>query len=763
MMHSWKKIGVALLLALLPVLAGAVDVAAPPDSPANVVVNPVQGRLSLLYYKGGISGIGVNGGSVSGAIFDGELYLKTNNDAERILRSDEYRVTPDDTYPRYWDGVTTQHVKIELTAPGPDRQIILRGTVATAGEALAAEDTTQSQTRFSMIRTSDGPSRNLRNNAVYCRTWDWELSGPAGATRIAPKAAGAEASSFTWESHGPAIELTFRPLFYQKHKNLRFYQPWNYNVWKDSVSGWCSWWAYKNKFNQQDLDAVVDVMAAQHLRDYGYRYVQIDDTFQTLAKDKTGIMPDMWLKWNAKFPGGPQYAAQKIKQGGFDPGIWIYSYFKDVGATQKFPERFVRDASGKPYKGKWVEYGMDASVPATLDAYVRPVYKGFKADGYNYVKIDGLRHLLYDSYYNQLDYFTKQGKDAAEVFRKYFEAIRDEMGRDTFILACWGVLPETIGLADASRLGGDGFGPATLQQYNSWNGIVWRNDPDHCDVLPRQRAANAGNVTEFTSAEASLKDTILRPTLVSMAGGLLMLSDQADVYKDRKNLEGAKRAAPVLFSVPGQLYDFDPRKTDVLKTSIRTDVKAGSKASPIDADQNGKVCPWWMLEIDRPFEHWNVLTEMNWTGSPLPEEKVSFADLGLDPAKEYLVYEFWTNKFVGALKDGFSAPELEVKGTRTYAIREVQAHPQILSTSRHISQGGVDLSDVKWDAASATLSGKSKVVIQDPYQLVIYAPEGYILSSSKIIKCTQEGPLVKAAYTPEKTGEVEWSIRFAKK
>ena len=35
------------------------------------------------------------------------------------------------------------------------------------------------------------------------------------------------------------------------------------------------------------------------------------------------------------------------------------------------------------------------------------------------------------------------------------------------------------------------------------------------------------------------------------------------------------------------------------------------------------------------------------------------------------------------------------------SVRKVQAHPQVLSTSRHVLQGWVDLSDVKWDAVGS--------------------------------------------------------------
>ena len=90
--------------------------------------------------------------------------------------------------------------------------------------------------------------------------------------------------------------------------------------------------------------------------------------------------------------------------------------------------------------------------------------------------------MLYDSLHNVPGYGRERGVSGDDIFRRYLSVARQELGPETFILGCWGVLPESIGLVDGCRLGGDGLGPATLQQYNSWNGVVWRNYPDHCDL-----------------------------------------------------------------------------------------------------------------------------------------------------------------------------------------------------------------------------------------------------------------------------------------
>ncbi len=653
-----------------------------------------------------------------------------------------------------------QRLRFALARPTPGAELVLRGAVTASPEAFPAETLGGAQTRFPMIRNSVGLSRNLRNNAVYDRRWDWVLTGPAdGATRIEPASQSAGANVFAWESRGAVIELVFRPRFYQRHKNLRYFEPWTYKIRKDSITGWCSWWAYRGAFSQKDVADIASVMAEKRLRDFGYRWIQADDSYQ-----RGSGTPESWLVWNSQFPNGIDDFVRTVRAAGFDPGIWMQVYFKDQQTVDAHPEWFVRNDLGRPFKAPWVAYGIDATSDQAAAALVRPVFRSYRRKDFSYVKIDTLRHLLYDSLHNAPHYGRDRGLTGDAVFRRYLSVAREELGPETFVLACWGVLPEAVGLADGCRLGGDGFGPATLQQYNSWNGVVWRNDPDHCDVRPLAQSAEVGNVTRTSAVQSTPADAVIRPSLVSLAGGMLMLSDKAEVYRDDANLEGLKRASPILFSVPGQLYDFDPVKSDSVVALDRTDVKAGTRPSPIDGDQVGEVCEWWMVEIDRPFEHWSVLARMNWTQATLKERTVRLADLGLPSDRDYLVYEFWSKRYLGAARGHFQSPALAPKGIHLYAIRQKLDRPQIVSTSRHISQGGADLTQVSWRARTRMLSGRSRVVLGDDYELAIRLPRSTALASATIdgrpATAIVEADLLRVSHRPAATGEVDWALVF---
>jgi hypothetical protein len=110
--------------------------------------------------------------------------------------------------------------------------------------------------------------------------------------------------------------------------------------------------------------------------------------------------------------------------------------------------------------------------------------------------------------------------------------------------------------------------------------------------------------------------------------------------------------------------------------------------------------------------------------------RVDFAELGLDTNQEYFLYEFWEQKPLGRLRDGITL-SLPPHTSRLIAIRKVPRTPWIVGTDLHVSQGGVELPELKWDAASSTLSG----IAQRPGEsgnLVIYIPAGFTAKEAMV-------------------------------
>jgi len=733
MLPRWSlTLGLAVALSGISWAVAREAVEPPPNAAAAVEWDAGQGRLRLRYHGAVVLDASVAARDKDGNETRGGITMKPTATAGEKVE---------------------QRLKFALAKPQDGVELVLRGTVTGSEEAFPAETQSEAQKRFPYVRNSVGLSRNLRNNAVYDRRWDWVLIGPAdGATRIQPKQAGEKAINFSWESRGAALELAFRPRFYQKHQGFKYYEPWTYKVWKGSVTGYCTWWAYRGGFTQKTLDAMLEVFAGKHLPDFGYAYMQFDNCYQV----GNGSCPQNWLSWNQhKYPGGWEYAIKAIRDAGMKPGIWVHRihrpsdpHVKDIAKAH--PDWFVRKADGSLVMHHGF-YMLDTTNEEAVENMVRKLYRGLKEQGWDYVKIDGTGDLL-RAYQNKqcADFFKTHPTTPEQSLRKWDIVAREELGPDVYVLACHtvGNARHVIGLVDGGRLSNDGFQPRTLAQYNFLEGVVWRGDPDHCDIMGTWLMDQDAMMPVFGREKAVPARTVVRPAVCAMAGAVLMVSDKVEVYQDDANLEGMKRSAPVLFTVPGQLYGCGRR-----------------------------TMPWWLQEIDRPFDHWTVLARIQWgvkrekewvfDFKGMPQQEVRFADLGLPDDREYLVFEFWSQRFLGKAKGSFTAPAMdENNGMQAFAIREARPHPWILSTTRHISQGGVSLLDERWDGKSRVLSGRSAVVVGDPYVMTVHLPAGLRVERAEIggdvVKCVARGETAIVRFAPSATKTVEWRLTFAK-
>jgi len=707
-MQKSKTFGFMIIIAVMAVLTAAqttapaapsTGAAVPPNTPAQI---DIAGGKIVVRYAGR-------------TIFEGSV---ENGNEPFQSRVNVYR-----------SGDRVEQVLL-LTSSAQRQRMKLAGTVAGSGQAFPCEIDRPNRGPL-IVRHASGLSRSLRNRAVYDRGADWALSvdfGPRAVVRPADPAK-SDARTFTLECEGNEIVLRFRPRYYQKHRGLSFFEPWTYRVWPKSVAGWISWFAFFDRVTEKDIVETADAFSAA-MGPYGYDILQIDDGYQS-GKGA----PKLWLNPNAKFPSGLKYLADYIKSKGLVPGLWTGASFSDGDETVTHPEWFVRDADGTPSRGNWIDHIVDASNPAALAALITPLYKGLRAQGWEYFKVDALRHLRYEGYNAHRDYFEKNKTDLVAAYRRYAQAIREAIGRDAFMLGCWGIRPELAGIIDGCRIGDDGFAYAGLSQYNSFNNVVWRNDPDHIE----------------------LNDDRYRSTLVtSLTGSILLLTDKPEMYR-QGDLEPARRTAPVLFTLPGQIYDVDPSRSDALGR-VDTEV-SGSGPRPFDAGYT-PACRLYLLEIERSFGSWAVLGRTDGD----PAESISFADLGLDPQAEYLVFEFWTKKLVGSFTGGFAAGTIDPRfRSQAFCIRKREARPQLLATSRHVTCGGVDLTDLRWE--DGRLGGKSRLVAGDPYVIYLTQPLGTAFAGldcrgATVQRTEKDGFLVRVTLLADKSGAVEWTARY---
>jgi hypothetical protein len=151
---------------------------------------------------------------------------------------------------------------------------------------------------------------------------------------------------------------------------------------------------------------------------------------------------------------------------------------------------------------------------------------------------------------------------------------------------------------------------------------------------------------------------------------------------------------------------------------------------------------------------------------------------GLDPAKTYFAFDFWSNAPASSFAGEFSYT-VPAQFCRVIAVRPALGHPVLVSTSRHVTQGMVDVLGEKWHGLSATLSGTSQVVGGDPYELrVAGLHEGnkFWKLASATVSAADQAAGVGIAAKPLRAGEdgwvrvvinskdsraVNWSLKFA--
>jgi alpha-galactosidase len=645
----------------------------------------------------------------------------------RILNPEDLRAVNSQTL-REGDCV---HQVVALYAKDWNKPVILSGTIEGTEEAFPCEADPR-PSALVVVRHTSGLSRSRLNNAVYDRGRDSLVSVDdpwRTKVEIIPPAQEGAPRRFALRAEGNEIILRFRPRFYQRHRGLRWFEPWTYKVWPRSVAGWCSWFAFLDAVTEADMLRTAETFG-RVMAPFGFEYLQMDDGYQRAIGP-----PSSWLVPNDKFPGGLASLARAIKDKGLRPGIWTSVGFADTAFALAHPVWFVRDEKGALASGNWVTFSLDGSNPAALNGLVRPLYRDLAAMGWEYYKLDTLRHLRYEGYNSHPEYFAARRVDRVAAFRAVVRAVRQEIGRQNFLLGCWGVRPELVGLIDACRLGTDGFSFAGLAQFNSFNNVVWRNDPDHIELSDRE-AYRSTAVTTLT-------------------GSLMMLTDKPERYLTAF-AEPARRSAPVLFTLPGQVYDVDPSRSSEIG---RVDVEvSGKEPKPFDAGLTPH-CQLYALEVCRPFESWLVLGR---TGGDF--DRLRMADLGLDPLKEYFVFDFWRKRLLGSFQGTFSPGPIDPAfNCQVFIIRERLDRPQVLATNRHLTGGGVDLVDVAW--TEGRLSGRSNVVGGDAYDIYLAVPEGFALQGftcrgAGASEPEISGRVVRLRCQAETSGKADWEVRF---
>ncbi len=585
------------------------------------------------------------------------------------------------------------------------------------------------------LRCAHGPASSAVDNALFDRKTDSaiEITG-CYTTRI----------QYDWEKRAYRFRLNtegndyikgFRVRAYERVMADRFnihYNPINrQTTFKAPPVGWMTW--YSVQFDAGE-DSVLENARwqAQHLKEFGANTIWVDwewyhSDFSGIGKPDTDIFhPDI-----RRYPHGLKYIADEIKKLGFIPALWI-------GATNDPTENeFIREHPETVLVKvpQWCgQYFMDLTHPLYLEQFIPRVFGQLLDWGYEALKWDCLptQIQLSDLYH---DRFCDPSLSTEQAMLGAVKAARQVVGPNFYMLYCAGLSDRDFNVAsavfDAARIGGDIFKwdefitncVARVMKLYALHNIVFLNDPDNVILRPKFN----------TYAQA-----LSRLSFVSLLGLPITLGDNLpELPEDRVDL--LRRGIPTLDTHPMDLH------------SVAHDYKVVLTN----------------LVINKPYEQWNVLDVFNLLETEVEATIDLRDDLHL-PLEEgpYLVYDYWNKQYIGEIERGFSTL-LQPCASKVYAVRRKLGRPQVVSTSRHISQGAFDITSLAWDESRKTLSGVSKVVAHDPYEIILYVPDGFrvFLEGNDTLSTNVQnmGKNIWALrLAPEATGELAWSVAFLK-
>jgi hypothetical protein len=538
---------------------------------------------------------------------------------------------------------------------------------------------------------------------------------------------------------------------------------------KPPLAGYCTW--YSNPHGgAADEQSIVELagFAARELKPFGFSFVQIDDKWQDGTERNGPARRFLRAKPDGPYPHGMKPVADRFQQLGLTAGLWFLPFASDC-QDPEFKDRqdwFVKRADGKPFETPWGNTSLDLTRPE-VRAYLAEMVRTIHGWGYNYFKMDGLwtgaaTEQIYvndgyrDDHIGSNAPFYNPRKTNLEAFRDGLKLLRRAAGPEVFFSGCnvsqnMRTLGGCFGLVDSMRIGPDNgqrwgdyrqeiarngsgsliTGPVRGTRLYFLNGRVWWNDPD----------------PTYVRASVPLSQARLITSWVALSGQFYLNSDW--------------------------LPQLPPERLDIIKRTIPAH---GATARPVDYFDT--VMPRiWLVTDTRQAVRRDVLGLFNWESQD-QAIACTAAKAGLDPAKSYFAFDFWANAPARSFSGDFKY-EVPAQSCRVIALRAAAGHPVLVSTSRHVSQGILEVSGEKWNGSAKVLSGISQVVGNDPCELRI-AGLGEGGKSWKLVSASVSAADKAAAVTlepkPTSPGEegwlrvligskesrpVRWSLKFA--
>ena len=275
------------------------------------------------------------------------------------------------------------------------------------------------------------------------------------------------------------------------------------------------------------------------------------------------------------------------------------------------------------------------------------------------------------------------------AYRRAFSLLREAFGKDGLIdernlgESSRPCLDVTAGLVDTQRTWGDsnGYSPGMV----SISGLRWYKNRTVFNYYPDTKAVHG--------IPPEIRRSLL--TMMFLTSGRIDLATSFSLF------------------TPEITHDF---------SRIYPHYREPRTARPLDAFTGITDPQVYDLELTSDWHQialYNTSKEKAVVSTAISGPRINNA-IGLDPDGHYHTYEFWTDTYLGKLPGTARIKRsLSPNHCAMISVRKVQAHPQVVSTNRHILQGWVEMKDVSWDRETRALSGTANVIGGEPFKIVV--------------------------------------------
>jgi len=386
--------------------------------------------------------------------------------------------------------------------------------------------------------------------------------------------------------------------------------------------------------------------------------------------------------------------------------------------------------------------------------YTNPEFQEYTLQMWKRLRKEGVAGIMYD--YPHTGWpkdggFEDKTYTTVSAYRKIYELSREGLGPDVFIHERIMGFPQggvprtdcTVGLVDLQRVWMDAshFEPEMASRIGlRWykQGVAFRYYPDSKSFYQKGEALGEMQRRTFL-------------TLVGLLSGRIEMASSFGTLTEEMAYD-LTRLFPVLPN--GKSF----RPADLLLEKKHPEVYV------YEVNDQWKQ----VILVNNDMGTYRGQVAMRKTiAAPVSGNQANTGSLDFDRSKNYYVFDFWNQKPLCTIPGtGVLSADLLPGEALVYSVRQVENHPQILGTNRHVMCGMMELSKTNWDRKNRKLEFTADLIRGETMVITIAIPKGAkyravdVKSDTAEVSFEQTGQYVKVYSSLGENGKSDIELLF---